>query len=251
MTLTVRNSDALSRRPACVILDTDNTIYAYEPAHRQAMAATRQKAARLLSISEEHFDAAFAEARSQVKARLGSTASSHSRLLYFHRMLELIGLRTQVLMALDFEQTYWRSLLTSAELFDGVKDFLDDLRSLDIPIVIITDLTSQIQFRKIAYWGLDQYFDYVVTSEEAGFDKPHAAPFELALEKIGNVGRPLWMIGDDPVTDVQGGRKHIGAATLQKKHAGVQVLDGPDGPDAVFEHFGELRKLLANCRTGD
>ena len=39
-------------------------------------------------------------------------------------------------------------------------------------------------FRKIIFFGLEQYFDYVVTSEEAGIDKPSKAPFELALKKL-------------------------------------------------------------------
>ncbi len=246
MALTVFNPDGLKQRPACVLFDTDNTLYAYDPAHEQAMEATRQKAERQLGIAPRTFDDAFAEARRQVKARLHGTASSHSRLLYFHRMLELVGLRTQVLLALDFEQTYWRTLLTAAQIFDGAKEFLDDLRQLGIPTVIITDLTSQIQFRKIVYWGFDSYFDYVVTSEEAGQDKPHAAPFELALEKIGKVGGPLWMIGDNPVTDIRAARIHAGAVTLQKRHEGVQVLDGELRPDAAFDHFAELRRLLSS-----
>ena len=68
------------------------------------------------------------------------------------------------------------------KLFDDVLEFLDDLRLLGIPMVIVTDLTAQIQFRKIVYFGLDRYFDFVVTSEEAGQDKPNAAPFELAMK---------------------------------------------------------------------
>ena len=56
-------------------------------------------------------------------------------------------------MALDFEQTYWRSFLSSSKLFSNVKDFLDDLRSASIKMAVITDLTAQIQFRKLVYWN--------------------------------------------------------------------------------------------------
>jgi HAD superfamily hydrolase (TIGR01549 family) len=245
MTLTIRHPTPLLARPACVVFDTDNTLYPYQPSHEKAMHAARQKAVRVLGITEAEFDSAFAEARRQTKVRLKGTASSHSRLLYFQRMLELLGLRTQVIMALDFEQTYWRTFLTNSQLFEEVTDFLDDLRHAGIPTAIITDLTAQIQFRKIVYWALDQYFDHVVTSEEAGFDKPNHAPFDVAREKLGNAGGPLWMIGDDPVCDIQGARRCIGAVTLQKRHQGVRILEGEAGPDAVFDHFGELRAFLA------
>ena len=46
------------------------------------------------------------------------------------RMLELV---VWVLVALDLEQT-WRNFYRKA--FDGVKDFLDDIRLLGIPIAI-------------------------------------------------------------------------------------------------------------------
>ena len=244
MTLSMRRSEAFAGPPAIVLFDTDNTLYAYDPAHAAALDATRAKANRMLNLSGAEFDEAYREARRRVKERLEGTASAHSRLLYFQRMLEILGLRTQTLLALDFEQTYWRTFLSTARLFPEVKEFLDDLRLADITTVVVTDLTAQIQFRKIVYWGLDHYFDYMVTSEEAGFDKPNAAPFLLSLAKLEPNTGPYWMIGDHAVNDIQGARAAIGAATLQKRHKGVEVLSGDGGPDLVFDHFAELRPLL-------
>src|SRR5690606_1039171 len=97
-----------------------------------------KKVTETLSISSERFFATFNQVRQEVKSLLKHTASSHSRLLYFQRTLEIIGLRSQILMALDFEQTYWRIFLSNAKLFDGVKEFLDDLRLAGIPTAIIT-----------------------------------------------------------------------------------------------------------------
>lgn len=244
MTINFLRPEVFSQKPACVIFDTDNTLYPYEPSHTAAMKAVRKKATRDLGISTDQFETTFLEAKKQIKARLEGTASSHSRLLYFQRMLELLGLYTQVLLALDFEQTYWRTFLANSQLFHEVTDFLDDLRLAGISTAVITDLTAQIQFRKIVYWGLDDYFDHVVTSEEAGFDKPHKAPFTVAREKLGNLSQPIWMIGDNPICDIKGARECIGAVTLQKKHDGVRVLTGNDEPDVVFENFSELRELL-------
>ena len=155
-----------------------------------------------------------------------------------------MGLGSQVLLALDFEQTYWRTFLSNAILFDEVKELLDDIRLLGIPTAIVTDLTAQIQFRKVVYFGLDHYFDYIVTSEEAGFDKPHEAPFEIALQKMRPKGECIWMIGDSPINDIQGAREKINAVTLQKIHQGVKIGEGPAEPDAIFDEFAELRKLL-------
>ena len=236
--------------PDAILFDTDNTLYPYLPAHTTAMQAVRRKVTTTFAISDADFDKAFNEARQQVKNRLQHTASAHSRLLYMQRMLEIMGLGSQVLLALDFEQTYWRTFLSSAVLFDGVKDVLDDIRLLGIPTAIVTDLTAQIQFRKMVYFGLDHYFDYIITSEEAGHDKPHAAPFQIALEKMRPKGQCIWMIGDNPVNDIQGGREMIQAVTLQKVHEDTPVGTGACAPDAHIQDFKQLRALISRLAEG-
>lgn len=241
----IHSPSRFERLPDAILFDTDNTLYAYDPAHAAAFAAVQDKVVKTFAIAPEEFAKAFAEGRRQVKDRLQGQASSHSRLLYLQRMLELLGLGSQVLLALDFEQTYWRTFLSHAVLFDEVRELLDDVRLLGIPTAIVTDLTAQIQFRKVVYFGLDNYFDYIVTSEEAGQDKPHAAPFLLALEKMQPKGDCIWMVGDNPVNDIQGARQQIGAVTLQKLHDGVEPGQGEMAPDATFAEFGELRRLLA------
>jgi putative hydrolase of the HAD superfamily len=241
----INNPDRLTRLPDAFLFDTDNTLYPYDPAHFAAQNAVRDKVTQTFSITADDFDKAFKEARTQVKSRLKHTASSHSRLLYLQRMLEIMGLGSQVLLALDFEQTYWRTFLSNAVLFDGLKELLDDIRLLGIPTAIVTDLTAQIQFRKVVYFGLDNYFDFIVTSEEAGFDKPHEAPFQIALEKMRPKGNCIWMIGDNPVNDIRGAREKINAVTLQKIHAGVDIGIGINAADAIFKEFADLRKLIA------
>lgn len=236
--------ELFKKKPDAVLFDTDNTLYPYDPSHAEGHKAVRTKAMSLFSITAPQFEEAFARARKETKLRLGETSGSHSRLLYFQRMLELIGLGSQVLLALDLEQTYWRTFLTHATLFPGVKEFLDDLRLAGIPTAVVTDLTAQIQFRKIVYFGLDQYFDYIVTSEEAGFDKPHRAPFALAVEKMRPRGDCIWMIGDNPHNDILGARREIGAVTLQKMHAGVIAGKGDEQPDGSFSDFSQLSDLL-------
>jgi putative hydrolase of the HAD superfamily len=236
------------RLPDAILFDTDNTLYPYAPAHIAAHAAVRSKVSSTLSIKPDEFDKAFTEARSQVKARLKHTASSHSRLLYLQRMLEILGLGSQVVWVLDFEQTYWRTFLSNAILFDDVKELLDDVRRLGILTAIVTDLTAQIQFRKVVYFGLDHYFDYIITSEEAGHDKPHQAPFQLALEKMRPKGDCIWMVGDNPVNDIRGAREQMNALTIQKIHEGTPLGTEANAPDAAFTEYAELRRFLKSLK---
>lgn len=226
-------------KPKAVIFDTDNTLYRYDVAHSAAINAVTTKAENLIGIKKKEFISAYEISRKNIKAQLGTTASSHSRLLYFQRTIEHLGLRTQILLTLDLEQTYWRTFLINAQLFSHVKEFILDLKSNGIITANITDLTAQIQFRKMVYFGLDEYFDYVVTSEESGKDKPDPKPFQIALEKLKIEPRRIWMIGDSALEDMAGAGK-FGMTKIQKIHQNVKVGEGESQPDIVFNQYESL-----------
>lgn len=237
------NSEVFLTRPITVLFDTDNTLYDYGPANHIANQAAERKAGNLLGISSDIYKAAFKQARQDVKVRLGHTASSHNRLLYFQRMLEILGFKAQLLIALDLEQTFWRTFLVNAPLFPGVVEFLQLLRRQNVPIAIVTDLTAHVQLRKLTHFRLEETFDAVVTSEEVGADKPDKRNFELVLDKLKvntNDGQ-VWMIGDSPSADIRGG-KTIGAVTFQKVHGDLKISSGKDAPDYAFSSFLELHE---------
>ena len=230
--------------PSAVIFDTDNTLYPYEPAHQAATLAVEKKVESLLGIKKDQFSSAFKTSRNEIKKLLGKTASSHSRLLYIQRTLENLGMKTKVLLSLDLEQTYWRTFLNNCQLFVGVVDFIHELKSKGIVTANITDLTTQIQFRKLVYFGLDEYFDYVVTSEEAGNDKPNMKPFSIAIEKLGFDPSKIWMIGDSADEDMIGADR-AGMKKIQKYHNGVRVIEKGEGkPDLIFHNFSELSIII-------
>ena len=150
-------------------------------------------------------------------------------------------MKTQILLALDLEQTYWRVFLSNCILFPGVKNFMQLIKSVGIMTLNITDLTAQIQFRKLIYFELDNYFDYVVTSEEAGADKPDKRPFEIAIEKAAIDPSKIWMIGDNPISDI-GGANNFSMGTIQKNHNGINIhKDGPCKPIYTFNNFDEFK----------
>jgi putative hydrolase of the HAD superfamily len=213
---------ALGQLPKLVIFDLDNTLYPYEPAHAAGMAALIAKAQDRLGPSGGRFLAAFTEARGVLKQDLGPCAAAHDRLLYMHRTLEVLGLKSQPLLALDFEQTYWRAFLNASTLRPGARSLLDTLRSLGIDRVLVTDLTTRIQFRKLVYHGIDEAFEYILTSEEAGGDKPSDIIWYQLRKKIGNIEPPIWSIGDDVDKDLAGPAAYFGAVGIHVTEDGAQ-----------------------------
>ena len=243
--LKINQINLFNQIPDGILFDTDNTLYPYDPAHQKALSALKQKISNTLNVPIKDVENNFNKSRSEVKKLLKNTAASHSRLLYIQRMLEFFGLGSQVLLALDFEQTYWRVFLSEAKLFPGLEKFLEELRLLQVPMAIVTDLTAQIQFRKMVYFDLDHYFDYIVTSEEVGYDKPHRLPFEISLKKMNlHKKQNIWFIGDNPKNDIEGAKRFINATTLQKIHQGVTRATGRYKADLEFTDFKDLVKLI-------
>ena len=234
------NNKIILKRPQAVLFDTDNTLYEYPPANKAAEEAACKKAKNLLGISRTIFFKYYQKARSEIKLNLGNTASSHSRLLYFQRMIELLGCKAELLLALDLEQTFWRAFLANAPLFPNVEETLYLLRNYKVPIGVVTDLTSHIQLRKLTYFGLEDTFDAVVTSEEAGKDKPHQRNFELILKKLQiDSSKNFWMVGDNAKADIYGAKRK-GAITFQKIHSNVKIGINECQPDFIFSDYSSF-----------
>ena len=254
MSTIVLNPARFTEKPIAVLFDFDNTLYAYGPANEAGMLAVRAKAMKKTGVGSDEFDTAFAKARSDTKKQLGKTASSHNRLLYFQRTLELLDFRSQIQLSLEFEQAFWASYLSTMELRKGVIDFLDQLARANIRKVLVTDLTTQIQFRKLIYLELDLRFEFIVTSEESGEDKPHRSGFDLALNKlnsqedsseaIDHTGK-IWMIGDNLKSDIEGAKNAVNATTLALKSE-IGDHDSNASIDMIFESFKDLKQFVSD-----
>lgn len=197
------NLAACARAKKAVLIDLDNTLYAYAPCHRVALrnaySAYRRASGRLKSFRT--FVRAYERAKAVVKRRTGRQAASHSRLLYFQAMLE--GARNGAFFktALSLEQAYWSAFLKKMRRFGWVLPFLKRMKAAGKRVVVVTDLTTEIQLRKLVRLGLSKWIDAVASSEEAGAEKPDARLLRLALRKAHCRAHDALLIGDDPARD--------------------------------------------------
>ena len=204
-----------------VILDLDDTLYAYEPLDAEARILVQAYACKKLSVTAQRYEEAFETARSAVKLRLGDVGASHNRMLYFQETLEILGVNP-VPMSLELYERYWGTFLHKMRLYDGAREFLDRMRERGVQLMICTDLTAQIQHRKIETLGIAGDISCLVTSEEAGREKPSPEIFRLCLDKLGLEPQEVCCIGDSLKRDVDG-------ACAAGMHA---ILFRPDQPSA-------------------
>jgi len=183
-------------RPELVIFDLDDTLYDYESANSAGDIALINFLHENLKISKAKIMSKLIDSCKNVKETLGPTASSHSRLMYVREFFILNDLNVDATFALECEQVFWRSYMEKMVLFQGVEEFINYLRLSRSKLVLVTDLSTQIQIRKLAWLGLEKAFDIIVTSEEAGGDKETGKPETMLRRFVVPAAGKTWTIGD-------------------------------------------------------
>jgi putative hydrolase of the HAD superfamily len=94
-------------------------------------------------------------------------------------------------------------------------------------------------------FGLEQYFDFVITSAACGYRKPHPRIFELALEHWGYMPDEIAMVGDRLEADVRGAQP-LGIYTIWITRRAKKLGPPPITPDSSVDSLGEIPPLLLN-----
>jgi putative hydrolase of the HAD superfamily len=137
----------------------------------------------------------------------------------------------------DHSQRLW----TFYEPLPEVTSLVDRL-ARDFRLAVVTNGSALNQRRKLQRIGLVEYFEHVVISGEAGFEKPDRRIFGLALKMIQVCPEETLFVGDDPMRDILGASQ-AGLTTCWIR--GNQVFpEGLPQPDIVVDHLTELESRL-------
>ncbi|MFO0810367.1 MAG: HAD-IA family hydrolase [Gemmataceae bacterium] len=175
--------------PRAILFDLDNTAYAYAPCHAAGLAASGVSAAD------------YETARAAVKRLVAGTAAEHSRLLYFKTITEQSHGCSKLRTALTLHDAYWRGYFAAMTLRPGCAELLTDLRHAGVRLAWVTNFTTERQIHKLIALGLDEAAEYLVTSEEAGADKPDPRVVGRALALLGVTAEDAVLVGDNEIED--------------------------------------------------
>ncbi len=187
-----------------IIFDIDGTLYDYDAANEAAAEAVIRYAAENLGLSETEFNDALGRASRQLNHAVGKTAASHNRLIRYSFILEEASL--SLVHAIRMEELYWDTLLDHAVLYDGVKETLKSLKQQGYKLGIGSNMTAYMQYRKLEKFGILQFFDFIVTSEETGCEKPASELFLRCAELAGNLPSECLYVGDSLKNDIEGAK---------------------------------------------
>ena len=225
------------------VFDLDDTLYAFEKPggpNDAALRALAEFAAPRLGISPDAFVAEVAASLRAQKERAGAgNPGYHSRCVRYARLLEARGLPLG--LALDFVDFYWKALFGRIEPAPGAAALLRTCRARGLRVGLGTDMTAVEQFRKMKTLGLLDLVDFVVSSEEAGIEKPDPAFFALVAEKAGCAPADVLFAGDNLRKDVLGSAA-AGMRGLWVQPDAAKRAERPDVPSAAS--LGEIAAAL-------
>lgn len=223
-----------------VMFDVDDTVYSFHHANECAVAKLSEYTAENFGWDKEEFLSRQKAAMADVKRFAGTSGGYRTRLLRYQNMLEAAGLPIYP-HALVMSNIYRDGILDNMIPEEGVEDWMRYLKSQNIRILIASDATAMQQFLKLERLGLISYVDAMVTSEEAGVEKPHPKFFERCNEKSKCRPNEVLFIGDNPEKDYSG-------ASLAGYHAlWYNPLNKPnDKKIEELRHFSEASVFLSN-----
>ena len=216
-----------------VIFDIDNTLYDFDAVHAMAYDATAHFACNALGLERAAFDAAVKRAVAELVDHCGKNSSAvHSRRLRFQLMLEHMGRPIGLANVLD--DMYWSALISQMRPYPGEREAIAALRDMGLTIGIGTNMTADRQIDKLEKLNLIDLVDFMVSSEEAGAEKPDARFFALCARKAGCEADACAFVGDHPQGDMAGAR-----------NAGMRAVwyCPKAAPDAALEGTVRIREF--------
>lgn len=224
-----------------ILLDIDNTLYDYNICHLKGLDSVRKYCADNFKVQKKEFDYLYAKSKEEIKKVLIGTAASHNRILYFHRLFEFLQLNP-IKYSLIAYNKYWDIFLDEMRISQGVFEFFDHVKNKKI--CFITDLTTHIQFRKICKLKLEKFTSLIVTSEEAGAEKPNDKIFKLALNKMNLNTKDICMIGDNYEKDIVGAN-NLGIKAFWLNKNNKKNSRANKSLITEFDNFNDLTKFIS------
>ena len=221
-----------------VFLDADGTLFDFD---RSEQVSLRQVFGEHGFPFDETVHARYQAINSQLwrafeRGEIDKKNLQHTR---FERLLMESGLSAD---PCDLNERYLFLLSENVFLIEGAEEACCCLAA-DATLLLATNGVDWTQRRRLANSPLAPYFRYVVTSEEAGVQKPSAGFFDFALARCGNPERDqVLMVGDLLATDIRGAAE-AGLSTCWYDPSGGPVPADAPRIDHVIRNLRDLEHL--------
>lgn len=104
---------------------------------------------------------------------------------------------TPVEKSLDIYRTFQREVFTDfVQVFPGMLELLKELKQRGYKLGLVTSRTKDTTWSGLQHYGMDKYFDAVITAGDTDKHKPDPEPILITLERLGSAPDEALMVGD-------------------------------------------------------
>ena len=126
---------------------------------------------------------------------------------------------------------------------DGAHEVMDYLKKKGYRMHMTSNGFHEVQYKKLAACGLKDYFDNIILSEDAKYNKPSKAYFDYALKIAGAQSDSVLMIGDNLNTDILGAL-HAGLDAMLFNRWQVDISSVTPQPTFIVDQLRDIIKIL-------
>lgn len=221
-----------------ILLDVDGTLLDFDAAERRGISAVMS--AHGLRATDEHIRRYHQINQSFWKSfERGDIPKEAIFQKRFPQFFEEMGITVH---SSEAETQYRRELDACAILLPGALEICSYLKEC-YALYVVTNGVSTTQYSRLTASGLDQYFQDIFVSEDAGSQKPQKAYFDYCFARISEKDlSKMLIIGDSLTSDIQGGKNAgIAACWLNPNR---QTPPPELKPDFEIRTLDELKKFL-------
>lgn len=191
-----------------VLCDLDDTLFDHAHASRCAVAELHRAVPEFGCWSVDDFADRHRETLEvmHLEVLAGRMSISAARIERFRRLLVAASAPGPGDLAPRIAGAYRGAYDIAWRAVPGALPLLRALKHAGIQTAIVTNNIVSEQRLKIDRCGFTAFVDELVTSEEVGVQKPGAAIFHTALERLGVSPGEAVMLGDAWATDIEGAR---------------------------------------------
>ena len=225
-----------------ILFDLDHTLWDFEKNSTETLHELYAsfRLADLETFTAEQFCDTFQEVNRWLWKLYNRGEYDQARLRSerFPLILTQLGV-AESMVPVELADAYLRMCPTKPHIFPHTREVLEYLQTR-YTLHILTNGFAEVQAIKLKSAGLSDYFTQVVSSDDAGYKKPHRGIFDFALDCIGASCSECIMIGDNLEADIRGaqgvGMDHIYFNPYQVAHSETVMHE--------VNCLSDLRKIL-------
>lgn len=231
-----------------ICFDIDNTLVSYGMAESEAEAHISELLTKSTGKNVSDILRTFNSVKNACLHH-DMDPKSFSRKLWIEKTMKLLDVKLSNLnKCIDtgrLEKAYWDYLIPRMKLFPNTLHVLESLKSsgkYTIACLTDSDGEKEIKIRRLKNLGIERYFDYIITTDDTGMNKPSIGNWEYILKASGYKGSECMMIGDHPDVDLINAKK-LGFITVWTKEH-IPVAAHFNYVDHEITDIGEILDIV-------